>query len=322
MIKPFPFPLRPHPFAVTAAGICCAFFSLAPLHASAPALDNIKQLQQDAAAGKPEAEYQLGKAYALGNGVSKDPALAFKWFRAAAEQGHARAQADVGMAYQLGSGVKMDWPLSVKWYRKSAEQGDYLDILLTGIVIPRDPMEALKWYKYASASGRPEPIGMVGYIYSDQWGLTRPNYAEALKWLTKAADMGSWDAQIRIGQMYFFGLGVKRDPRVALDWFRKSADRGYSIGECEVGDCYLDGDPEIKPDPVQAYYWLSRSARQKNDTAHDFLKRVTLTITPEQQKQGDRLLQAYLEGKKQNPGNSAKPAPAAMAAGSTSELSR
>jgi serine/threonine protein kinase len=69
-------------------------------------------------------QYNLGLAYDTGTGVSKDEAVAVKWYRKAAEQGYSVAQYRLGVCYDYGTGVSKDEAEAVKWYRKAAEQGD------------------------------------------------------------------------------------------------------------------------------------------------------------------------------------------------------
>ena len=54
------------------------------------------------------AQYDLGQAYSLGDGVAKDTAEAAHWWQKAAEQGVAKAQYNLGLAYHSGTGVTKD----------------------------------------------------------------------------------------------------------------------------------------------------------------------------------------------------------------------
>ena len=92
----------------------------------------------------------FGVCCELGDGVSKDPAEAVRWYRKAAEQGDAQAQNDLGRCYATGTGVPQDAVEAVAWYRKAAEQGNaegqfnlaicYRD----GTGVAKDPAEAVK----------------------------------------------------------------------------------------------------------------------------------------------------------------------------------
>jgi hypothetical protein len=89
----------------------------------APA-QSITTLKAQAKRGSVDAQYNLGVAYATGQGVQKDESEAASWYRKAAEQGDAGAQSSLADAYAFGKGVPKDYSHAVAWYRKSAEQGD------------------------------------------------------------------------------------------------------------------------------------------------------------------------------------------------------
>ena len=55
--------------------------------------------------GDPEAQFDLGYAYFVGEGVPQDEAEAAWWVRLAADQGYAAAQYDLQVMYRDGPGV-------------------------------------------------------------------------------------------------------------------------------------------------------------------------------------------------------------------------
>ena len=55
-------------------------------------LDNIKKAE----AGDAEAQFEVGKAYDLGEGVEKDLAQAAVWYKKSASQGNMKAQNNLG----------------------------------------------------------------------------------------------------------------------------------------------------------------------------------------------------------------------------------
>ena len=69
---------------------------------------DIAALQAGAAAGKAEAQYQLGLAYESGDGVGQDDFQAVRWLRAAAEQDYPPAALDLGWMLANGYGVSKD----------------------------------------------------------------------------------------------------------------------------------------------------------------------------------------------------------------------
>ena len=73
--------------------------------------------------GDADAQYELGIMYAEGRGVPQHDAVAFAWYRQAAEQGVAKAQFNVGLMYSSGRGVPRDAAEAVTWYQEAAAQG-------------------------------------------------------------------------------------------------------------------------------------------------------------------------------------------------------
>src|SRR5258708_4760765 len=67
------------------------------------------------------------------------------------------------------------------------------------------------------------------------------NYGEALKWFRQAAEKGDAQADVKIGDMYRDGEGVKEDDAEALKWYQKAMDLGDLEGESEVGAFYYQG---------------------------------------------------------------------------------
>jgi TPR repeat protein len=83
------------------------------------------------------AQFNLGCALMMGEGVRRDRAAAVAWFRRAAEQGHTGAQYNLGRVYDDGEGVTPDPKEAARWYRMVAERGDvdaqfHLAYLLNG----------------------------------------------------------------------------------------------------------------------------------------------------------------------------------------------
>lgn len=109
--------------------------------------------------GDPEAEFDLGKMYYLGQGVLKEPDEATKWFKASAEQGNANAQFFLGTIYYL---PHKDIAQGLRWLRLSAEQGNQDAQLLLGQAylqnfkeLPLDPVQADMWLRLAARNNLP-----------------------------------------------------------------------------------------------------------------------------------------------------------------------
>lgn len=82
--------------------------------------------QKAAMEGKAHAEYIMGNAYAAGMkdlGIKKDLHKAFEWYLKAARQGDIDAQYEVGAAYILGEGIPRNFKAARMWLKRAADGG-------------------------------------------------------------------------------------------------------------------------------------------------------------------------------------------------------
>ena len=99
------------------------------------------------------------KIYATGNGATKDPVEAEKWFIQAAENNLLAAQYTLASNYAQGTGVEKNEAKAFEWYRKAAEGGliiaqrDLGGLYLTDFGGKPDHEQALKWSKRAAENG-------------------------------------------------------------------------------------------------------------------------------------------------------------------------
>jgi V8-like Glu-specific endopeptidase len=109
-----------------------------------------------------------------------DYAAALPRLSALADQGDARAQFDLGFMQAYGWGV------------------------------PRNPAEALTWYRKAADQGLAVAQHFLGVAYGNGEG-TQPDAAEAARWFARAAAQGFAQAQYLLGLMTLDGRSVPKD---------------------------------------------------------------------------------------------------------------
>ncbi|MBQ6352223.1 MAG: sel1 repeat family protein, partial [Lentisphaeria bacterium] len=73
--------------------------------------------------GYADALTNFGVCLMTGSGTQKDPEMAVKCFRMAAEKGNAMGQYNLARCYAEGIAVKADADAAAKWAEKAAEQG-------------------------------------------------------------------------------------------------------------------------------------------------------------------------------------------------------
>jgi TPR repeat protein len=227
--------------------LCLAYSSSATFAASVHAAaqpsavaqgeQKLQRLRQAADRGDAAAQYELGLAYARGEGVAREPALAIEWWVKAAAQGFADAQNALGVMYDDGAGVVQDPARAREWYRKAAEQG------------------------HAGAQNN------LAFMYEVGRGVGL-DYAEALKWYRRAADQGWPAAQVSLGLMYAGGAGVERDLTEALKWFEVAATLASGDEQTKYAGLRDAIQPKMTPESVadarqRARGWLERFERRR-----------------------------------------------------------
>ena len=103
-------------------------------------------------------DFEIGRLYAKGLGVSKNMTTAGRWYKLAADQGYAAAQVSYGDLLRLGEiGNAPDPKGAYQYYLRAAKSG-YGDALYQvgkmtehGTVVPRDSQKAESWYAEAAA---------------------------------------------------------------------------------------------------------------------------------------------------------------------------
>jgi TPR repeat protein len=187
-----------------------------------------KWLLKAAHQGKPHAQLTVGQCYDEGNGVTRDPAQAATWFRAAGDS-----------------------------FRRSAEQGDAQaeDVLAInfarGLDLVGDPNEGLKWCRKAAERGNGIAQIKLAVSYARGDGVSKDE-AEAAGWWRKAAEKGLASAQFYFGLCCYEGSGVSKDDAAAVSWWRTAVER-YHLPSAELflALCYWKGEGVTK-DPAQA----------------------------------------------------------------------
>ena len=187
-----------------------------------------------AKAEKGDAVYQaaLGEFYYFGGPERTNNLVeAVKWFRKAAEQGVAEAQFNLGCAYANGEGVTKDVDKAVKWYRKAAEQSYPSAQCSLGLCydkgegVIQDKSEAIKWYRKAAIQGVAEAQFDLGFSYAQGDGVIK-DASEAVRWYRKAAEQGLAQAQCLLATKCYLGEGTIKDYVEACKWLNVAAAQG------------------------------------------------------------------------------------------------
>lgn len=156
------------------------------------------------------------------------------YFEKAAEMGHAQAQYYLATFYDGGCGVEQDLQKSFEWYTKSAEAGFYLAQFVLGqrydlglCDVEKNSELAVKWYSLAAKS-LPVTKIRLGVMFFKGIGTER-DYAKAAKLFEEAALIdSSGECKFYLGQCYKNGLGVEKDEAKGQALLEEAKMMGYS----------------------------------------------------------------------------------------------
>ncbi|MGB5287969.1 MAG: hypothetical protein WBN42_05730, partial [Ignavibacteriaceae bacterium] len=110
-----------------------------------------------------------------------------------ANAGDPLAQHELGIRYLLGEGIPADTSQAVFWMKKAADQNltsakyNYAIMLINGIGVRWDPFAAFKLFQSAANDEMVQAQYVVGILYTDNLTV-RKDYNLAYYWIKKAAD--------------------------------------------------------------------------------------------------------------------------------------
>ncbi len=99
----------------------------------------------------------------------------------------------------------------------------------------------------------------LGNIYFKGLGIKK-NEEEGIKWYRAAAARGNKNAQYNLGYAYYFGYGVSQDFEKAREWFKKASYKHYS-SDYMLGIIYSRGKG-VKKDIGKAHNYFFESAKE------------------------------------------------------------
>ncbi len=154
----------------------------------------VAEITEKALAGDPEAQYWLGMACYLGQGVQKDDGKAFQWWQKSAEKGYPKAMHIMGVAYRRGIGVRKHAEKALDWFTKAAQQGRAIDQYIVADVYYeakvnniRDDALAVYWATHSARQGHPGALILLAQTKMEGRGVP-PNIIHAYVLAQKAAE--------------------------------------------------------------------------------------------------------------------------------------
>ncbi|WP_394176954.1 tetratricopeptide repeat protein [Thalassotalea litorea] len=106
-----------------------------------------------------------------------------------------------------------------------------------------------------------EALFVLGDIYNcadKRVGGVSRSVPQARKYWLEAVKYGSMDSAVELGNLYYFGDGVKQNYRKAEEFWLIAANGGDELGMFKLADFYFDYYPEKIPDGIVLFELLTK----------------------------------------------------------------
>ena len=179
----------------------------------------------------------LARCCELGKGVAQDEDQAIELYLEAARRGSGKAMYELGLRCEA-AGLKEDMAAwfcqgARHWYLPAKKR--FAECLEYGIGMPRDITAAIEEYKNIANTEpyfwsqedntwlRAQAAYHVAMAYKAGQGVDT-DIALSVKWLKKAAKLGSSEAMFTLGQHSERGEGMRKSPKIAVKWYEAAAN--------------------------------------------------------------------------------------------------
>ena len=135
----------------------------------------------------------------------------------------------------------------------------------------KDYPTAVRLFEPLARAGNAQAQVRLGQLYYHGHGV-RESDAAARLWFDRAARQGLAEAQFQLANMYAFGLAEAPDDdpnRLAAQWYFEAARQGHADAQYSLGILFLTGSG-VTLDPAQAQKWIGRAAAQGHADARAY----------------------------------------------------
>jgi len=230
-----------------------------------------------------EDQFQLGRAYYRGEGVTQSYEQAGYWYQKAADQGNLKAMYNLGNMFLDGMGTKKSERKGYELIHEAALKGDPRAKSLCGLLlckgtgVEKNRPEGMKMLLTASQGGDPWAQSWLGQQLLVNDDGTLNDGKAALPYIQKAANAGNPWACRTMGEFYSRGLAVNKDEKQATEWFSKGAQLGDPHSQFAYGSALL-----AEKGPGQGYPWIKLSSDANYAAAKGLLTECMGKMSPEE----------------------------------------
>ncbi len=171
---------------------------------------------------------------------------------------------------------------SPHWLQRAAESGDAASqyLLARKLEAENDSniSRAVKLYAKAAVQGHRDAQFRLGELYYAGIGVTK-DLAQAAKWFERAMEKGSMAAAYNLGLMYERGLGVAKNFARASALYQRAANVGIAQAQVNLALLYAGGKGVLK-DAGRALMWLEIARRSGINVSAAILDALKSRMSP------------------------------------------
>lgn len=199
--------------------------------------------------------------YCVANKICADDHI--KHLKEMGEKGNLDAIKKIANIHYNGVGIEKNYNESLNWYKKALSLGDSSvsvkigEMYRDGIGTPIDPVKATECFMYGAKNGNVIAIWNIISMYVSGMIEDSNVHINAMNMLKKLAKCGNSDAARRLGNLYYDGVGVKKDYSEAIVWYEIAANLGDQWSKTRLGDMYRDGRGTIQNLKKSVEFYLS-----------------------------------------------------------------
>ena len=229
--------------------------------------------------GDVNAQFEVGRRYAEGDGTELNYTKAAEWYQKAAMRKHVMAQNNLGDLYREGKGVKQDFGKAREWYEKAAARNNEYALYNLGMMyengegVRPDLTKAREYYEKAAAHGHEDAKAAIAKLDNPQQAAYQPQNSPS-----NSSRQSSSRANTRANKPSSSSSGKtapsasKSTQNVEGTFFdvMDKAKRGDVNAQFEVGRRYAEGDG-TELNYTKAAEWYQKAAMRKHAMAQNNL---------------------------------------------------
>lgn len=228
--------------------------------------------------------------------AGKDYAKALEELQPLVKEGNADATNLMGRLYENGWGVQTDIEQAKTYYNRGARTGHIASVNSLRALKNKDYKIELDNLLPQAEAGNANAQNRVGEMFEFGHGAKR-NPEKAFQFYQQAADQGLVAAQHNLGRSFNFGTGTSQDFVEAEKWYLQAAKQGYTNSMFFLGTLYSNGYGQDKShhSDIIAYAWMHNAALLGDGTAASIESRLLMKLEGTQLTEAKDLAAAYAE---------------------------